>query len=269
MGIILSLTLLLIAGGFAVAIAMALRENGSREWRFELARVLSDALSAIATAPMIFIGTVVATTGLPISVLMLARVAGGISEGSQFLLLAIGGIGMMLVGQMGQMVMVAAALEAVAGRQPSLPAILRSVVPLLPQGLALTILWWIVVMIGFSFFLVPGVILMCLWFAPTAALVAERRGVIAALSRSAELTRGARWRIFLLLCIGAVFWLVMQSFLGIVAAAMGDSVAATIVFAVFVALMGMLPPAVTASAFHTLRQQKEGPDTRELKQVFA
>jgi hypothetical protein len=111
--------------------------------------------------------------------------------------------------------------------------------------------------------------LMCVWFVPTAALIAERRGVFAALARSAQLTKGARWRIFLLLCIGGVFWVVMQSILGVLAAAMGDGVAATAAYALATSLMGMLPPAVSASAFHALRRQKEGMGTQELEQVFA
>jgi hypothetical protein len=269
LGIILSLTLLAVAGAFVGAIAMALRENGGAGERFELSRVLSDALAAIASAPAIFIGTVALTTALPVIALTLGAVGGTVGTDALFEFVLLGGVAMALIGQLGQMAIVAATLEAVAGRQPRIAPILRSVLPLVPQGMVLAILWWVAVLGGFMFFVVPGVILMCLWFVPTAALVAERRGVFAALGRSAELTKGARWRIFLLLCIGGVFWVVVQSMLGVLAAAMGDGVAAATAYALATALMGMLPPAVSASAFHALRSQKDGMGTQELEQVFA
>ncbi|WP_448501819.1 YciC family protein [Sphingomonas sp.] len=269
MGIILSLTLLIVAGAFVGAIAMALRENGGAVERFALSRVLSDALAAITAAPMIFIGTVALTTALPVLAVVLGAIGGTMGGDAIFAFVLLGGVAMALIGQLGQMAMVVATLEAVAGRQPRIAAVLRSVLPLVPQGLLLAILWWVAVLIGFTFFVVPGVMLICLWFVPTAALVAERRGVFASFSRSAELTKGARWRIFLLLCIGAVFWMVMQSILGVLAAALGDGIAATVAYALATALMGMLPPAVSASAFHLLRTGKEGLGTQELEQVFA
>jgi hypothetical protein len=269
LGIILSLTLLAVAGAFVGAIAMALRENGGAGERFELSRVLSDALAAIASAPAIFIGTVALTTALPFVAITLGAIGGTMGGDALLEFMLLGGVAMALIGQLGQMAMAAATLEAVAGRQPRMAAILRSVLPLAPQGLLLAILWWAAVLVGLTVLMVPGVMLMCVWFVPTAALIAERRGVFAALARSAQLTKGARWRIFLLLCIGGVFWVVMQSILGVLAAAMGDGVAATAAYALATSLMGMLPPAVSASAFHSLRRQKEGMGTQELEQVFA
>lgn len=270
MAIILVLTLLVLAAAFGGAIVMALRENDRREWRFELSRVLSDALAAIARAPAIFAGTALATTALPIAAGALLAGSDTPGAGSAYWsIFAAGGIGALLIGLIGQMAMTAAALDALEGRQPRVAAMLRSVLPLVPQGLVLTILWWIAVAIGLTFFFVPGVILMCVWFVPTAVLIAERRGVWAAFGRSRRLTKGARWQILLLLCIGAILWLAVQALLGALAAVMGDGVLGMAAYGAGSALMGVLPPAVSASAYRLLSRRKEGPRTEELERVFA
>jgi uncharacterized membrane protein len=65
------------------------------------------------------------------------------------------------------------------------------------------------IMLGMILLIVPGVILFLMWSVAAPALVVEREGVFAALARSAELTKGARWKIFgifLILMIG--YWLI-------------------------------------------------------------
>jgi hypothetical protein len=51
---------------------------------------------------------------------------------------------------------------------------------------------------------IAGAVIMCIWFVAAPAAVAERLGPVAALGRSADLTRGRRWNIFgLSLLVGA------------------------------------------------------------------
>jgi hypothetical protein len=49
--------------------------------------------------------------------------------------------------------------------------------------------------LGLVFLLVPGVILTLMWSVANPAMVVERQGVVAALRRSRDLTRGHRWSI--------------------------------------------------------------------------
>jgi hypothetical protein len=54
------------------------------------------------------------------------------------------------------------------------------------------------IVIGFLFFIVPGVYLAIIWSLTIPVVVLEGRGVAGALARSAELTKGHRGRIFLI-----------------------------------------------------------------------
>src|SRR5438105_308068 len=86
----------------------------------------------------------------------------------------------------------------------SLSAGLRVVFPLI----GLSLLWAIGVGIGFILLIVPGIILLMMWSVAVPALVVEREGVFAAFSRSAQLTKGARWKIFgLSLVLLVIYWL--------------------------------------------------------------
>ena len=57
--------------------------------------------------------------------------------------------------------------------------------------------------------LVPGLMVAVAWSVAAPALAVERLGPLAALSRSADLTRGNRWRIFGLMAIALVFLAVL------------------------------------------------------------
>src|SRR5262245_54890753 len=54
------------------------------------------------------------------------------------------------------------------------------------------------IVLGFLFFIIPGVYLSIVWSLTIPVVVLERRGLSASLARSAELTRGHRGRIFLI-----------------------------------------------------------------------
>jgi hypothetical protein len=71
--------------------------------------------------------------------------------------------------------------------------------------LGLAILLGIAVLLGCLLLIVPGIVLAVVWSVAFPALVLENRGVIESFKRSAELTHGKRWSIFLLYFI---VWLV-------------------------------------------------------------
>jgi hypothetical protein len=125
------------------------------------------------------------------------------------------------------------------------------------------------VVIGLGFFIVPGVILACIWMLVLPVLYAESGVTFAAFYRSASLTKGVRWHLFLLSVIGFFFALVVQGLFGGVSLLLGGGIMSMIVYLVATALLGMLPPALVASAYHALVTAKEGAGTSELEQVFA
>lgn len=73
----------------------------------------------------------------------------------------------------------------------------------------LSILMGLALIVGFMLLIVPGVMLLVAWCVAVPARVSEQTGLIEAFGRSAELTRGNRWRIFgLMLLFLVLTWIV-------------------------------------------------------------
>ncbi|UUL83949.1 hypothetical protein [Sphingomonas qomolangmaensis] len=266
---IIILAFLLLAAALAVAIGMAMRNAANRGWSFELSRVIGDAFGAIAQAPLLFAVTVLVSGAAPmVAALLLIRVS-DVSQVPSFFSAMLVGLAALAIGQLGNLLLVAATLDLLDRQPIDLPRLFARVLPRIPSAVLLLILFWFAIGIGFVFFIIPALVLICLWFVVTPAMVAERLGAFASFARSADLTAGARWQLLLLLVIGAIFWVVAQAMIGGIAAITGDGQTASVLYTVLTALLGMIPPAVVASAYHTLRTQKEGLRGDDLEQVFA
>lgn len=93
---------------------------------------------------------------------------------------------------------------------------LRAFLPLI----GLSILLALAVAFGLILLIVPGIMMLCAWCVAVPSLVADRTGVFGAFSRSAELTRGARWRIFALFVVVWVIAIVIGAVIAAVATAL-------------------------------------------------
>ena len=94
----------------------------------------------------------------------------------------------------------------------SLSTGLRSFLPII--GLA--ILMGFAIGLGFILLIVPGVMLAIAWCVAVPSYVIEQPGVIASFGRSAELTRGNRWRLFGLFVLYIIAALIVQLLLTMV-----------------------------------------------------
>jgi MFS family permease len=107
-----------------------------------------------------------------------------------------------------------ATVQDMNGAKPSvgdsLATGLRSFLPLI----LVSILFAIALTVGFILLIVPGVMLVVAWSVALPALVADRTGIFGSFGRSAELTRGNRWRIFGLLLISWIAFVVFSLVLG-------------------------------------------------------
>lgn len=140
---------------------------------------------------------------------------------------------------------------------------------------------------GFLIFIVPGVLLALAWSVAGPAEVMERRGVLGALGRSLELTRGHRWAILGLAVLLFIVQIMVQMVLGaLLGAGFGFSAAAgsfaggaadrlqgvmilPMVTALIVrTLLASVATAGLASIYFELRQAKEGVGAEELAAVF-
>lgn len=157
-----------------------------------------------------------------------------------------------------------------AGLAVILPLIAASVLSALGIAFAMILL------------IVPGVMLYCAWAVVAPVVVEERVGPIAALSRSADLTRGARWKVFGLLVVMLVgYWIFSAVVTGTVVAALGlrgfATMAATggtmplafyVVTAVTSTIVSCIWGLVLAALYVELRDWKDGPPSDTLAEVF-
>jgi len=127
---------------------------------------------------------------------------------------------------------------------------------------------------------VPAIILATVWYVAGPLVVVERSGVFAALGRSADLTRGERWSVFVVLLITVGFFVVIfmlssvVSGIGIaISARSGDfsglAVLTAIAGAISATLQTVLTSAISTAVYIELRGLKEGPEAQGLDAVFA
>ena len=149
------------------------------------------------------------------------------------------------------------------------PILLESLSLVLPM-IGMTFVMGIAVIFGMILLIVPGIILFCMWIVAVPVLVGERRGVFGSLERSAELTKGSRWWIFLLLILYVVAGAIVSALSGFAGIATGDSsVASLIVNLLVTSVTGMVASAMVASLYIELRALKEGAGAGGLAEIFA
>jgi hypothetical protein len=160
------------------------------------------------------------------------------------------------------------AFQDMAGERVSLSqsvrAGLRRWFPLIGLGICMGLAMGI----GFLLLIVPGFILMIMWYVATPACVVERLGISASMARSSDLTKGYRWQVF-----GA--WALIA-----IASGMGASVITgvlSLIGSAGLAMSGSLAWSAFAGAFgaifvvvvyYDLRVAKEGIDIRQIAAVF-
>ena len=134
--------------------------------------------------------------------------------------------------------------------------------------LAVALLVGLVTGLGFVLLVIPGLWFACrLWVSIPVAVV-ERAGIMGALNRSDELTKGSRWRILGVLLLIVLVQIGFGIVIGIVIA-VTDSL---VVMSVAIAIIGTFGAAWTASAqavsYYTLRSMKEMINVEEIASVF-
>jgi len=115
-----------------------------------------------------------------------------------------------------------------------------------------------------------GVMVFIMWLVAVPVLVEERAGVFGSLSRSTSLTAGSRWRIFGLLVLYVIFWMVVSSVFGMFFAfnPMQNVILVAAVSAASATVTGVFTATMTASLYVELRTVKEGATSDSLAAIF-
>jgi uncharacterized membrane protein len=132
------------------------------------------------------------------------------------------------------------------------------------------------VFVGLILFIIPGIILALRWSVALPACVVENLGPIAAMRRSADLTKGHRWQIFgmfvLIIVVAIIAFGVIGALvgMGLLAApeTLGRLVLLGIVTVIITAIVTAYFNVVAAMIYHDLRVAKEGVGTEEIAAVF-
>jgi hypothetical protein len=129
------------------------------------------------------------------------------------------------------------------------------------------ILYVIALIVGFIFFVIPAIILFVVWTVALPACVVEGLGPVACMRRSAELTRGYRWKIFGIMIL---LWIVGAIVGGIFDAIgeQGGIVTKALIGLLWSAVWWTYWNCVLVMIYHDLRVVKEGIDTAQIASIF-
>jgi hypothetical protein len=175
---------------------------------------------------------------------------------------------MLVMGPLSQAIMLHTAFQDMSGRRISLSQSLRAALGRWLPLVGLSICVGVGVFCGLILLIVPGVVLMIMWYVANPACIVERLGVFASMARSSELTKGHRWSIFgmwvLIAIASGVISAVLKGVLGL-SGSSGLVISGTLAWT---ALAGAFAAVFAIVTYHDLRVAKEGVDTRHIVAVF-
>jgi len=181
-------------------------------------------------------------------------------------------IGSLLLNMVATGAMTFGVFQQLRGRHAGLgQCIVVGIQRMLPV-LGVGILAAICVGLGFVALVIPGIIVLCMLWVAVPVAVVERPGVFKSLSRSAELTKDNRLKIFGVLFVLGVLQNIVERVLESGVLGTGPSMSDVKLYLVLVLVtslaLGALSAVATAVGYHDLRASKEGVGVEELARVF-
>ncbi len=233
-------------------------DRGS-EW--SVGSVIGTAASTLFGNFVAFVGTalVAALPGLIISLLTDAEWAKVIID--------------LIVGQIVTVTLIYGTIQALRGRQVSIGESISEGLKRLGAAIVVALLAAIGVGVGMVLLIVPGVILYIMWAVAIPAATVEGASVGAAFSRSIELTRGRRWRVFGALVVAGLVGFAASTVIGgfggvaMLVGLGGLSVIKVLTWIAF-GITQAFSACVVATIYYFLRREKEGVDIDQIASVF-
>lgn len=227
--------------------------------------ILSRAFE-ICSANFLLFGVVMLVVSLPNLLFTLQTPAPEdlLASGLYFVLGIVLGL---FLNTIGEAVILFGAFQYLRG-EPVMPgdALQRSLARFFPI-IGFAILYSIALFFGFILLVVPGIILFIMWTVALPACVVEGLGPVACMQRSADLTKGYRWKIFgimiLLTIISAIVGGIVSSI-----ALQGGIVAKALIGVLWSAVWSTYWNCVLVMIYHDLRVVKEGIDTAQIASIF-
>lgn len=250
--------------------------------RMSIGRVFNRAFAALGANAVTMFGIAFLFSALPIALLNLSQAGSGPTRDYITNASVMGGIYLasFVLTQLAQGGLVRATIAHSDHRTVSFGACVATGARYALPLLALGILLGLGLMLGFAFFIVPGILLYLAWAVAVPALVIERTGIFEAFGRSRFLTRGARWNVFGIGLVMLVLYYVLIAAVGIVTVAVtglpatGAGVAAfgtlsSVLTALSTTVSTAVVAAIQTSLYVELRDWKDGPQVDQLSDIFA
>jgi hypothetical protein len=170
---------------------------------------------------------------------------------------------------LSQAMMVYGAFQQMSGKPVRLVESLRAGWHRSFAVIGLAICSSVLIALGFALLIIPGLIVAAMLFVATPVSVVERLGPFDSMERSAQLTKGHRWKIFGLLVLLAVPVVIVGAAIDTTAEiAEVSAIAASIGHVAWDATWGAAYAVLVIAIYHDLRVAKEGVDTAQIAAVF-
>jgi hypothetical protein len=232
---------------------------------FRVGQVLNRSFTLLSRNFLLFF-VVTAVAALP-NVLITQSTGRDIS-GASAGWLGLGTILTVVLQMLSQAIVLYGAFQDMRGRPIDLGEALRVALGRLLPIIGVAICVSIGVFIGTLLLVIPGLILMTMWYVATPVCVVEQKGPLASMGRSSELTKGHRWKIFgmiLLVIIGGI--IVSAILIGVLALA-GSTVLEILGNLLWNGVWGAFYAIFAVVTYHDLRVAKEGVDVHQIAAVF-
>ncbi|HEY6254879.1 MAG TPA: glycerophosphoryl diester phosphodiesterase membrane domain-containing protein [Xanthobacteraceae bacterium] len=238
--------------------------TGFVESDFRVGRVLGRTSSVLKRNFLIFF-VVTAIATLPMY-LVLQRAVGDPLQTSQ--LKGLGIFVALVLTSLSQAIVVYGAFQDMLGRRvdlgQSVQVGLRRFFPILGLAISVTLLG----ILGLIALLVPGLILLTRWFVAMPACVVEELGVSSSMRRSAQLTKGHRWKIFGVMLVLLIADAIANHTIDLTLSSIANGYPALAGHVIWGGIWDAFYAIFAVVTYHDLRVAKEGVDTVEIAAVF-
>ncbi|ATW03043.1 hypothetical protein [Sphingorhabdus sp. YGSMI21] len=244
----------------------------------DIGRVLNNTFGVIMRNPLIFLGLSFLIVALPQALVQLATGAATASSDPDAMMAmfsspsmiaasAGGWLLVMILSILLQATFIIATVKDLNGQPVSLADCIAQAIgkflPLIGLGIVMTL----GIMAGMILLIIPGLILALMWIVASPVMMAEDKGIIDSLKRSAELTKGSkRWIVLLF-----VVYIILSMILGMlmIPFVFAGPIAIMLVGLVINTLTGAIQGTGIAAIYVDLRIVKEGGNSDALSDIFA
>lgn len=243
------------------------------EAKIEIGRVIQRAVAALGRHFVAYLLAALVLAGLPYlayDYLLAAKLAGNVSLSLFDLSFWASSAVSAVANALLQAVVVRTVINDLAGRPADVVESLAEVAPRVVPLVLLSLLVMLLTILGLILLVVPGIMAMVTLWVAVPAMINEKKGVIASIERSADLTRGARWQIFALLLVYSGFYLLLSLGSGMfdLVGTVESPELASGVAALVETAVALVSAALAAALYVELKTAKEGAAADTLASIF-